>query len=133
MNTRVPFFSTGRLDFLGALAACGLVCGAVQAAAQEQTLTVEVTVSTLGLDLSQPAGAHKLYVRLSNAADVVCSHGNRVDLHADSDFVGCYQKALATAVRSVNRPQLTLEYLTTHTLRDAARYGIDLPLSAAAR
>jgi UrcA family protein len=132
MNIKAPFSSAARLDLLGALAACGLLCGAVQAA-EEHTLIAKVTVNTLGLNPSQPAGAHELYGRLSKAARVVCSHANRVDLHADSDFVGCYQKALAAAVRSVNRQQLTLEYLTTHTLRDAAKYGIDLPLSAAAQ
>ena len=132
MNIRAPFSSAARLGFLGALAACGLVCSAVQAA-EEHTVIAAVTVNTLGLNPSQPAGAHELYVRLGKAARVVCSHGNRVDLHADSDYVGCYQKALAAAVRSVNRQQLTLEYLTTHTLRDAAKYGIDLPLSAAAQ
>lgn len=130
MNTRTAFLRAARLDFLGALAACGLVCGAVQAA-DEHTVLAKVTVNSLGLNLSQPAGVHQLYMRLSKAARVVCSHGNRVDLHADSDFVGCYQKALAAAVRSVDRQQLTLEYLTTHTLRDAAKYGINLPLSAA--
>ena len=40
---------------------------------------------------------------------------------------GCYEKALADAIRSANLPLLTQVYLETHTLREAAAHGIDVP------
>jgi hypothetical protein len=64
---------------------------------------------------------------------VACGDGNRADLEPVGNFVGCYEQALAAAVRSVNRPQLTMQYLATHTLQDAATHGIDIPLQMAAR
>jgi len=52
----------------------------------------------------------------------------RVDLQPPTSFAGCYEKALGDAVRSVNRPQLNIVYLATHTSRDAETYGIDVPV-----
>lgn len=131
MNTKTPFLSTKPLSCIGALAACAILSGPIQA--KDHRVTVSVAVSTAGLDLSQPAAAHQLYGRLSNAARVVCGHGNRVDLHPVTDFVGCYENSLAAAVRSLNRPQLTIEYLAKHTLQDAATRGIDVPVRLAAK
>ena len=42
-------------------------------------------------------------------------------------------KALGDAVRSVNRPQLNIVYLATHTSRDAETYGIEVPARMAAK
>ena len=117
---------------LGAVAIAGaLFAGNV--AAQDHDVTVAIHVSTQGLDLHQPAGAQKFYVRLQHAADVACTHGNRVDLKPASDPEGCYEKALGDAIRSVNLPLLTQVYLETHTLRQAAAHGIEVPAQVAAK
>jgi UrcA family protein len=115
---------------LGAgVVACALIAASV--AAKEVTVAIQVT--TKGLDLSQPAGGHELYGRLKKAAWIVCTHGNRVDLQPSSDREGCYEKALGDAVRSANVSLLTQVYLETHTLREAAAHGIDVPVQVAAK
>lgn len=115
---------------LGAAIIAGtLFAGSVAA----KEFTVAYKVSTQGLDLNQPAGAQALYTRLKHAAEVVCTHGMRVDLAPSPDPQGCYEKALADAIRSVNSPLLTQVYLATHTLRDAAVHGIDVPVRVAAK
>ena len=116
---------------LGAAAvACTLLAGNV--AASDHRITVAIHVSTQGLDLSQPAGAQQFYTRLQHAARVVCTHGNRVDLAPAPDPVACYEKALGDAIRSANVPLLTRVFLETHTLREAAARGIDVPAQVAA-
>jgi UrcA family protein len=117
---------------LGAAAvACTFFAGNVWAGDHE--VTVAIHVSTQGLDLSQPDGADRFYARLKQAARVVCTHGNRVDLEPDPTPESCYEKALADAIRSVNVPLLTQLYLATHTLREAATRGIDVPAQVAAK
>ena len=54
-----------------AIVACSLFAGSVAA----KDVTVAIQVSTQGLDLSQPAGAHQFYRRLQQAARVACTHG----------------------------------------------------------
>jgi len=114
-----------------AIAACTLFTGDV--AAKDDAVTVSIQVSTQGLDATQPRGAQKLYWRLQNAARVACTHGNRVDLAPAPDPEGCYEKALGDAIRSANVPLLTQVYLVTHTLRQAAARGIDVPAQMAAK
>jgi len=115
---------------LGAAAvACTLLAGNV--AAEDNKVIVAIHVSTQGLDLRQPAGAQEFYTRLQRAARVACTHGNRVDLAPAPDPEGCYEKALGDAIRSANVPLLTRVYLETHTLRQAAARGIDVPAQMA--
>jgi UrcA family protein len=114
-----------------ALVACTLFAGSV--AAKDQEFTVAYRVSTQGLDLKQPAGAQELYSRLKHAAEVVCTHGMRVDLKPVSDPKGCYEKALGSAVRSVNLKLVTQVYLQTHTLQEAEAFGIEAPVQVAAK
>jgi hypothetical protein len=90
-------------------------------------------VSTQGLDLSQPRDARTFYTRLKNAAWVACTRGNRVNLAPVDDLTGCYEKALGNAIRLANAPPLTRVYLATHTLREAAAHGIEVPPQMAAR
>jgi UrcA family protein len=119
-------------SILGAAAvACTLFAGSV--AASDHRITVAIHVSTQGLDLSQPAGAQQFYTRLQHAARVACTHGNRVDLKPSPDPVGCYERALGNAIQSANVPLLTQAYLETHTLREAAARGIDVPAQMAAK
>ena len=119
-------FTVGALVFAGALFA-----GTV--AAQGHDVTVAIQVSTQGLDLHSLAGAQEFYGRLKHAAEVACTHGNRVDLKPSSDPVACHEKALGEAIRSANLPLLTQVYLGTHTLRQAAAYGIEAPAQLAAK
>jgi UrcA family protein len=129
MYTKTAFMSAWVA--LGAAAVAGtLFAGSV--AAKDQEFAVAYKVSTQGLDLSQPAGAHELYLRLQHAAEVVCTHGMRVDLAPLADPKGCYERALADAIRSAKVPLLTQFYLATHTLQEAAARGIDVPAQVAA-
>ena len=102
-------------------------------AAKDQELTVAYRVTTQGLDVHQPAGARAMYLRLQHAAEVVCTHGMRVDLKPVADERACYEKALAKSIGSANLPLVTHVYLQSHTLRDAAALGIELPVQMAAK
>jgi len=119
------------LVFGAALAACALFAG--DAAAEDQGVTVAYQVTTQGLDVRQPGGARKLYSRLKRAARIVCTDGMRVGLKPVTDEDACYEKALVDAIRSVHLPLLTQVYLETHTLRQAAVNGIDVPLMIATK
>jgi len=130
MYTKRAFMSA--CPVLGAaIVACTLFAGSV--AALDHEVTVAYRVSTQGLDLSLPAGARELYTRLKRAAEVVCTHGMRVDLAPSADPRACYEKALADAVRSAHMPLVTQVYLATHTLQQAVALGIDLPVEMAAK
>jgi len=130
MYTKRAFMSARAV--LGAAVVAGaLFAGSV--AAEDQEFTVAYRVTTQGLDVKQPAGARELYFRLQHAAEVVCTHGMRVDLKPVADKGACYEKALAKSISSANLPLLTQVYLQTHTLRDAAALGIELPVQMAAK
>jgi UrcA family protein len=131
MNTSTPVLSTKAFICIAAVAACAVLSGPVQA--DDHDVTVRIPVRTAGLDLNQPPRAFELYRRLQHAANIVCGDANRVDLEPVADFTGCYEKALGGAVGSVNRPQLTMVYLRTHSLQDAATHGIDVPPLVAAK
>ena len=74
-----------------------------------------------------------MYSRLKHAAEVVCTHGMRVDLKPVADQKGCYEKALGDAIRSAKLPLLTQVYLETHTPREPAAHGIDVPVQLASK
>jgi len=114
-----------------ALATFTLFAG--DAAAKDPEVTVAYQVTTQGLDVRQSAGAHELYSRLKHGARVVCTHGMRVGLKPVTDEDACYEKALVEAIRSVHLPLLTQVYLETHTLRQAAASGIDVPVMIATK
>jgi UrcA family protein len=130
MYTKTAFISACPL--LGAaLVSCALIANV--AAAQDQEFPVDYHVSKSGLDLNQPAGANELYARLQHAAQVVCTHGMRVDLVPVSDQKACYEKALGDAVRTVNAKLLTKVYLATRTSEEAIARGIDVTVHVAAK
>jgi UrcA family protein len=117
---------------LGAAAlACTLFAGT--GVAEDRKVIVAIQVNSQGLDLNQPAGAQKLYMRLKEAAYVACTRANRVGLAPSPDPVGCSEKALGDAIRTVNAPLLTQAYLATHTLREASARGIEVPAQIAAK
>jgi len=131
MNVNLPVLNAKSCICTAAVAACVILAVPVQA--KEHEVGVKLSVTTTGLDLKQPADALELYRRLRKAADIVCGHGNRVDLRPVPDFAACYEQALGDAVRSANRPQLTIVYLRSHTLQDAAARGIEVPARVAAK
>jgi UrcA family protein len=96
-------------------------------------VTVSVKVSADRLDLNQEADAQTFYNRLKGAARVVCTHGNRVDLVPEDNPRGCYEKALADAVRSVRAPMLTQIYLANHTVQSAATGWTYVPTPVASK
>jgi len=131
MTTIAPSLRVNSLIWIAVLAACALISG--PALSQGRTVDITVHVSAEGLDLNQPAGADQLIGRLQHAARIVCGHGMRVDLEPLPHPTICFENAVADAVRSINRPQLTKAYLKTHSLQDAANRGIDVQRVAAAR
>jgi UrcA family protein len=112
-----------------AIIACAFFAGDVAA----KDVKVSYQVSAQGLDLNQPAGASEFYTRIRRAAQIVCTHGMRVDLAPSADPQGCYEKALGDAVRSAHVPLVTDAYLATHTLQQAAARGIVVPVQVAAK
>jgi UrcA family protein len=123
---------TSARPLLGAVAiACTLFADI--AVARDQMVTIAIHVGTLGLDLHRPTDAQTFYVRLRQAAQVACTHGNRLNLVPPDDPKGCYEKALGNAIRSANVPILTQIYLGTHTLQQAAASGINFPVQTAAK
>lgn len=130
MNTSIRITRASSL-----VGAAALVCScfAGNASAAGHVVDVSVPVSSQGLDLSKPDDANTLYVRLQNAAWVVCTRGTRVDLEPSDNVKGCYEKALGQAVRSVGAPLVTQIYLGSHTMKQAAAYGIQLPAQFAVK
>jgi UrcA family protein len=108
-----------------------LIAGSTEAA--DHSVVVAIPANGEGLDLRQPAAAQMLYERVEYAAYVACTRGNRVGLAPAADPKGCYEKALADAIRSANVPLLTQAYLATHSLREASARGIDVLSQIAAK
>jgi UrcA family protein len=132
MNANEPIRNTQPCVCIAAVAVCAVLSGPA-AQANDHVVTIRLPVATAGLDLRQPAAARELYGRLKEAARTVCGSGDRVGLEPVTDFSSCYEKALGNAIRSVNRRELTMAYLKTHTLQDAATQGIDVPTLVAAK
>jgi UrcA family protein len=130
MNTNSLVLNTRSFICIAAVSACAILAGPVHA--EDHAVTVNISISTAGLDLSQPAGAREVYRRIQGAARTACTDGNRLDLKPPTSYTGCYEKALGDAVRSAHRRQLSIVYLDTHTPRDAAAYGIEVPVRMAA-
>jgi UrcA family protein len=131
MNTNSPVRNATSFICIAAAAACAMLSGPVQA--KDHEVTVAFSLSASGLDLSRPADARELYGRLQHAAEIVCTHGMRVDLEPVNHYAVCYEQALGEAVRAVNREQLSIVYLATHTPDQAAAYGIEIPARMAAK
>ena len=123
----------GVRSIIGFAAVASMLFAGNVAAAKDHNVTVAIHVSTQGIDLSQPADAQTFYKQLQQAAYVVCTHGNRVDLVPADNEKRCYEKALGEAIRAAKVPMLTRIYLETHTLQEAAAHGIEAPAQLAAK
>jgi UrcA family protein len=129
MTTKNALLRTKPYLGVAALAASVLLTGLVHAG---NTFSIKFTVDTNGLDLTHEAGVRDLYSRLKNAADAVCNNVYRVGLEPVANYADCYEKALAAAVKLVNKPLLTQVYLDAHTLKDAAAHDVKVASLAAA-
>jgi UrcA family protein len=118
---------------LGVAAAAGTLFPLSPVAAKDHKVTVALHIPTKGVDLGQPANARIFYTRLENAAWVACTRGDRVDLLPVDNQKACYDGALGRAIRSAKAPTLIQIYMETHTLRQAAAHGIELPTQLAAK
>jgi UrcA family protein len=127
MNTNHPVFAKSFICG-AALAACAALASPVQS----NEVLVNIPVNTKGLDLSQPAAAREAYRRIQRAARTACTSGDRVDLAPPATFIGCYERALGVAVGAAHQLQICIVYLESHTPRDAATFGIDVPVRMAA-
>lgn len=65
------------------------------------------TVKFADLNISNASDAHRLYMRILAAAQVVCSY---VPFASDADTVACVQKAVADAVTRIHQPELSAVY-----------------------
>jgi UrcA family protein len=131
MNRIAPAPRIKALVGIAAVAAAAALACPVQAATH--IVDISVPVNTADLDLTRPTDAIELYRRLNKAARAACSPSVRVDLLYVTDFYGCYERALGDAVKSINRPQVTMVYLSKHTLQDAEARGINVPSQLASR
>jgi UrcA family protein len=83
---------------------------ALQAAAADGGDLPKVTVKFGDLDVSRPEGATALYRRIRAAAEQVCWLYDGWDLGPRFRMHSCMERAIAAAVRSVNRPELYAVY-----------------------
>ena len=115
-----------------ALVAMFALASAVALADQPPAPVTRVAnVSLAGLDLSTPDGARVAYERIRTTAKHLC-----FKLWHDpywQTYDACVRNALGDAIRSANRPQLSIVYLATHKARDAEKYGIELPVRMVAK
>jgi UrcA family protein len=88
--------------------ACLLAVGAASAA--NAMVTQQSQVSYRDLNLSTPAGAKALYIRIQRAAHEVCGFPDQADLHLARVSRQCYRDAIAHAVSDVDSPLLTALY-----------------------
>jgi UrcA family protein len=123
--------ASARLLVGATIVVCTLFAG--NATAKDKLVTLSVQVKPQGLDLSQSADAQLFYKRLQNAAWSVCTRETRVDLLPVDPPKVCYEKALGAAIRSAKAPTLTQVYLATHTLQEAAAYGVEVPAQLVAK
>jgi UrcA family protein len=79
---------------------------AASALAGEAATTKSVTVSTRGIDLSQPAGAQELYARIRAAAREACSGAAGRSAARQVAWNACRREATERAVASLGDPSV---------------------------
>jgi UrcA family protein len=81
-------------------------CGARVRAAADTVVDVQ-RVRYGDLNLNTEAGAEVLYRRLRQAADQACTPFGILDAGVRASWRACYDKAMDSAVASVNKPMVT--------------------------
>ena len=92
------------------------VCGAADSADAPQAI-----VKYADLDLSTSQGAAVLYNRIRIAAEGVCASLDGGDLNSKSHLKTCVQRAIESAVGTVNRPALSALYAAKHEVQQPAK------------
>jgi UrcA family protein len=103
---------------------------ALSNAVRAKDVTVDYTVSAAHLNLSDATGAREFYRRVKLAAQVVCTHGRRVDLVPLEHVQSCVEKTIRKAVRSANKPELTALYLQSHKFATPIRADVVVQVAA---
>jgi UrcA family protein len=119
---------------LALLATAALAVLAVGNAARAESLDDALSGTTVivhygDLDLARPGSAARLYVRLADAAEKVCSPLDSPDLSLGQRHRRCVEEALDAAVTRVNDPRLTA-YRLAH-VHGHARTQATLAIAAA--
>jgi UrcA family protein len=69
-----------------------------------------VVINYSKMDLTTPAGANALYLRILNVAEAVCPRESVLGLYGHSVWRKCMRNAVARAVEDVHNPLLTARY-----------------------
>ncbi len=86
--------------------------GRIAGQAQSNEATQSKFVSARGVDFNDHAQVSALYTRLWSTAHAVCDSGSAPRMaYAD---IGCARRALAEAVKTLDRPALTAMYENTY-------------------
>jgi UrcA family protein len=125
MNT----MTTNIQDFrrLSATALCGVIASSFAAlpAASDSFAPLTVRVKFGDLDVSRPQDAAVLYSRIRGAAEKVCSPYEAGGFAAKRHLDACINKAISTAVTTVDAPALSRVY--------SAKMGTTLPTGLVSR
>lgn len=92
---------------------------------------ISKSIDTAGVDFNSPGQVRALYGKLVSAAQDVCGNTWRLGLEPLARPNDCSERVLGNAIRVSNHPQLTLAYLSQHTVLQAAQYGIVVPSAVA--
>jgi UrcA family protein len=115
-------------------AAAAVVASAMLLTAQPTVAheaSISKSISTVGVDFNDPGQVRALYGKLVSASCDVCGNTWRVGLEPVANPAACSERALGDAVRVLNQRQLTLAYLSQHTMLQAEQYGILVPSALA--
>ena len=81
-------------------------------------------VNVRASDFSSQADVREVYAKLYQAAQTVCDAGGGQGMpHAMSTDIGCVNRAMADAVRAVNKPALTAMYDNTQGQGGASSFA----------
>ena len=108
MNPSTP--STG-LRGLAATAIFVVLASSLSIVATAEPSSASRTVKFADLNISDPSGAHVLYMRIRAAAQVVCSY---YWFPTEADKAGCVRDATADAVTRINQSALFAVYNATN-------------------
>jgi UrcA family protein len=114
MNTTIQNTSLSRLTATVLFSAMALSFAALSPA-QDSTGVLREKVKYSDLDISRPAGAGALYVRITMAANDVCGDQSHGDLSSKVIFNRCVHQAIANAVAEVDQPALYSVYNAKNT------------------
>jgi len=102
------------MGFKSTLLLCLVAAASTTAYAQTQPISAmqdSTAISVKHVNFSRPDEVAALYRSITYAADRVCGPSNVPGFHFDSPkYTRCYDKAVDSAVASLDRPELTAYY-----------------------